>query len=208
VNAAQPAILVYHIPETRSERVIWLLEEMAVPYEVRRLSYRQRDTRKPDFLAINPFGMVPTIGLGAVHIRETGAIFEYLLRRYRSPLAMRPEEAGYVDYLTWLHSAEGTVFQPLVGYIMNTEVLPEPDRIPRLAERCAEVWEFYLAIIDQTIAGRDYLCTERFTAADVLIGHALRIAKASGMLGATYMQARRYLSRLEARPAYRRMLAA
>ena len=122
-------IVVYHIPLTRSERVVWLLEEIGLPYDVHHLSYRSGDLRSTEFLAVNPMGMVPAISVGGMAIRETGAIFEYVLRGHRSSLAIEPGDDRYADYLVWLHSVEATVFQNVAAYIMNTIVLPEAGAI-------------------------------------------------------------------------------
>lgn len=206
--SADDRLLVYHIPFTRSERVVWLLEEIGVPFAVHRLSYRGGDLRKADFLAINPFGMVPTIAVGSAVIRETGAIFEYILRRFENGLTVGPASEGYLTYLTWLHSIEATVIQPLVSCIMHTEVLPEAERLPELARRSLGVWLRHLQIIDQALANRAFVCGEQFTAADVLLGHALRLAHESALIPAEFAASRSYFDRLTQREAYQRMLAA
>jgi glutathione S-transferase len=208
MSSGTSAILVYHIPQTRSERVVWLLEEMGMPYSIRRLSYRDRDMRKPEFLAINPFGMLPTVVVDGVCIRETGAIFEFLLGMQPTALAVNRSEVQYPEYLAWLHSAEATVMQPVVGFIMNTVVLPESERLAEVARRCAATWQDFLQIVNDTLAGRDFLCGTRFTAADILIGHVLRMANSSAMIAESFANARRYLAQLEQRPAYQRMLVA
>ena len=204
---AKAPIVVYHIPETRSERVIWLLEELRAPYEVRRLSYRNKDMRKPEFLAINPLGMVPVISVGGVNIRETGAIVEFLLSRVSGSLAVAPREADYAEYLMWLHSAEATLFQAVANHIMHEEVLPADERIPEVARRGREAWGKYLPALEQRLIGRAFLAAERFTAADLLVGHVLRMAKAGGVLPPDSI-AEAYFKRLESRPAYQRMMAA
>ncbi|MGH8252253.1 MAG: glutathione S-transferase family protein [Steroidobacteraceae bacterium] len=208
IMTSEDQLLVYHIPFTRSERVVWLLEEIGVPYALHRLSYRGGDLRKAEFLGINPFGMVPTIAVGPAVIRETGAIFEYILRRFNNGLTVGPDSEGYLTYLTWLHSIEATVIQPLVSRIMHTEVLPEAERLPEVARRSLGVWLRYLRIIDQALANRAFACGEHFTAVDVLLGHALRLAQESALFPAEFAGSRSYFDRLTQRAAYQRMLGA
>lgn len=197
-------LVVYHIPETRSERVIWLLEELGAPYEVQRLSYRGGDLRSSDFLAVNPFGMVPAISHGDVHLRETGAIFAYLLGLQANPLQVAPGQPGYVDYLHWLHSAEATLFQPLAGFIMHTQVLPEEDRLSRFAEQSLAAWHRFAGILDSHLQLSPFAANGRFSAADVLIGHVLRMARLGELELAPASD--RYLERISARPAFQAML--
>lgn len=200
-------LVVFHIPETRSERVVWLLEEMGAPFTVRRLSYRAREVKAPGFLRINPFGMVPTITDDGVGVWETGAVFEYLLRTRRNELAIAPNTAGYTDYLTWLHAVEPTLFPPIADHIMHEEVLPQDSRIPELARRGRETWSEHLRVIEETLATRAYIAGAHFSAADILLGHTLRMANSAGLLPAFAERAGAYFSSLQGRAAFQRMLA-
>jgi glutathione S-transferase len=196
-------IKLYHAPITRSLRVLWLLEELGLPYELVRLSF-PADLQKPEYLAVNPLGKLPTIEDGEVRMCESGAIVEYLVERYgEGRLAPPPGSPKRAEYLQWLHWSEATAMPSLAEYFQNVMLKPESERIPAVAEEAKGKIARWLGMLDAHLAGRDYLTGSEFTAADVMMGYTVAGAKFAGMTGA-YPNVLAYAARLEERPAFKR----
>ncbi|HZR81522.1 MAG TPA: glutathione S-transferase family protein [Candidatus Binatia bacterium] len=196
-------IKLYHAPMTRSLRVLWLLEELGVPYETVNLAF-PADLQKPDYLARSPLGKVPAIEDGDVRMVESGAIVEYLVEKYGGGrLAPPPGSPRRPEYLQWLHWAEATAMPSLGLYFQNIMIKPENERIPAAAEEAKTNIAKWLAVLDKHLAGRKFVAGDEFTAADVMLGYTVAGAKFSGM-AASYPNVLAYAARLEERPAYQR----
>ncbi len=193
-------IVVHHLNNSRSQRIIWMLEEMGLGYEI---AHHARDpvTRlaPPELLAIHPLGKSPVIEVDGQVVAESGAILEYLVERHgEGRFAPDRTSAAWVDYVQWMHFAEGSAMLPLMLALYTS----------RLGEASAPLWPriqseiaAHLGYIDQRLADRDFLVGDSFTAADAQIVFVLEAASSSGAL-APFAAARRYLSAMQARPAY------
>ncbi|MDX2233707.1 MAG: glutathione S-transferase [Hyphomonadaceae bacterium] len=196
------SIKVHHLNESRSQRILWMLEELALAYEI--VPY-QRDpvTRlAPDSLkAIHPLGKSPVIEDNGRVIAESGAILDYLARWHGSGnFAVRPDSEDWPQYLHWMHYAEGSAMLPLMLqlYTMRLGEAAAP-LMPRIESEIAN----HIGYIDQSVRGREFIVGAAFTAADVQMSFPLEVARAFGKLTA-YPDANAYLDRLHARPAYKR----
>jgi glutathione S-transferase len=199
------AIIVHHLEESRSQRVLWLLEELGLEYEVRRYA-RNEQTRlaPPELKAIHPLGKSPVLQHDGRVLAESGAIIEYFAEREDGGrLAVPPGDPARADYLYWLHFAEGSAMLPLllklyVGLIGEAGA-------PLMQIRIEPEIEAHLAHADSALEGRDYFVAERFTAADIQMSFVLDAAGARGGLSrfANLVRARKSY---QARPAYQRAL--
>jgi glutathione S-transferase len=201
-------LTVFHASKARSVRVLWLLEELGVPHEVRTLTFGPDSLKGAEYLGINPLGRVPAIRDGDVTMVESGAIVEYLLECHGNgrlaPGAGTPERPAY---LQWFHFGEATMLPPLSDLVQHSFLRPEAERIaamvPDAQRRAGEV----LGVLERHLAGRAYVAGE-FSAADIMVGYACAVAKLIGLLGGGYPAAHAYLDRLEARPAFQKAFAA
>jgi len=186
--------------------VRWLLEELGdVPYAVE--AKTPGTLKTPEYLRIHPLGAVPAVRDGDVTMFESGAIVEWLLERYgKGRLAPPPGTPARAAYLQWLHFGEATMAPPLVDVLLHTMFLPEAERVPAVAERGRARFRQLLDVLEARLAGREHLCGD-FTAADVMVGYAVGLARMLGLGtdGPPGVQA--YFERLAARPAYRRAIA-
>jgi glutathione S-transferase len=212
-------VLVHHLNNSRSQRVLWLLEELGVPYEVRRY---ERDAKTmlapPELLAVHPLGKSPVIVDGDVTVAESGAIVEYLIDRYGAgrliPAAGTPER---LRYTYWLHYAEGSAMPPLLLKLVFDRVAkaPVPWPISAVARRIAGTVQSTF-IGPQLKRHLDYLETEltahawfaggQFTAADVQMSFPLEAAVSRAGLNTSRPHLMAYLDRIHARDAYKRAL--
>lgn len=191
----------YHAPGTRSIRIIWLMEELGLPYELERLGLREPSMRTPEYLQKHPLGRVPTLEDSDVMLFESGAIVQYLLEKYGNgrlqPASDSPE---FPKYLQWFHFAEGTIMPPVMTIIVETKFLPPEMRSDTHVERAKTVATGILSAVEQGLEGREYIAGE-FSAADIMAGSATTAAVNFGADISDKPNIAAYIERLNARPA-------
>lgn len=197
-------IVVHHLNDSRSQRILWLLEELAQPYELRRYE-RDAVTRlaPPELLAVHPLGKSPTVEDGGRVLIESGAIVDHLIRRYGAGSALRPAEtdAAFIDYQQWLHYAEGSAMLPLMLRLYTARLgeaaLPLK---PRIDSELA----LHLGFVERALQGRDWLLGDfGFSGADVQMSF---VGEAIGKQRAKFPNIEAWVRRFQQRDAYRRAL--
>lgn len=212
-------ITVHHLNNSRSQRVLWLLEELAVEYEVKRYQRDAKTMLAPaELLAVHPLGKSPVIVDGAVTVAESGAIVEYLIGRYGGgrliPPAGTPER---LRYSYWLHYAEGSAMPPLLLKLIFDRVAngPAPWPISVVARRIAATVQGafigpqlkrHLDYMEAELASHTWFAGEEFTAADVQMSFPLEAAKSRAGLNAGRPHLWNFLDRIHSRDAYKRAL--
>jgi len=200
-------ITIYHLDSSRSERIVWLMEELALPYRLE-LFKRQPTGAAPDTLkSIHALGRAPIIRDGETVLAESGAIVDYIIHRYgQGRLAVAPESQDYARYLYWLHFAEGSLMAVLIVPLVLTRV-PEGTASPagvRMLERMRQT----LVYIDAELAKASYFAGDTFSAADLMMTFpftTMRLFLNYDL--APYPNILAFLARIEARPAYRKAMA-
>ena len=196
-------LVVHHLNESRSHRILWLLEELALPYEVRRYA-RNPQTRlaPPELAAVSPMGKAPALQLedGRVLI-ESGAIIETVIRRLGGGRLQPPDNSAEYDaYIQWLHYAEGSAMLPLMLHLyagrLGEAAAP---LMPRIEGEIAN----HLGFLDRSLQGRASLVGDGLTGADIQMSF---VAEMAGVLGkrAAYPALDAWVRALQQRPAYRR----
>ena len=212
-------IVVHHLNNSRSQRILWLLEELGVPYEVKRY---QRNAKTmlapPELRAVHPLGKSPVITDGAHTLAESGAIIEYLAGKYGEgkliPAAGTPER---LRYTYWLHYAEGSAMPPLLLKLIFDRVEKGPmpffaKPIARAIARKAKSSfiepniKTHLDFMEGELANSAWFAGKEFSAADIQMSFPLEAAKSRGGLDATRPWLLGFLERIHARPAYLRAL--
>ena len=212
-------LTIHHLENSRSQRILWLLEELGIDYEIKRYERdRKTSLAPPELLAIHPLGKSPVITDDDVTVAESGAIVEYLVNHYDDgrllPAEGTPERLAYTY---WLHYSEGT-FMPLMilSLIMNRiETAPMPFFIKPIAKGIvAKVRGGYLDpnvernldFMEATLAESDWFCGEDMSAADVMMSFALEAAEVRTDLTTDYPHLGDCLERIRALPAYQAAL--
>ena len=192
----------HHLVNSRSQRILWLLEELGLDYE---LVVYPRDPKTnfapPELKAIHPLGKSPVLEDGGRLLAESGAIIDSVVRRHgQGRLAPAPDSADYDTYVHWLHYAEGSAMLPLIlsVYMGRLGEAGAP-----LQPRISGEVKNHLGYIAGALEGRDYLVGNTFSAADIQLSFVLETAKHLGAL-APFPNIGVYLERLHARPAYQR----
>ena len=212
-------VVVHHLNNSRSQRVLWLLEELGVAYQVKRY---ERDAKTmlapPELLAVHPLGKSPVIVDGDVTVAESGAIVDYLIDRYGAGRLIPP--AGTPDrlrYTYWLHYAEGSAMPPLLLKLVFDRVAkaPAPWPISAVARRIAGTVQDnfigpqlkrHLDYMEAELAANAWFAGEGFTAADVQMSFPLEAAVSRAGLNASRPHLMAFLDRIHARDAYQRAL--
>ena len=198
------AITLYHSRHTRSMRCIWALEEMGLDYELVTLEFPPRVHHK-DFKAINPLGTVPYLIDADLAMTESCAIVQYLVERYGpTPLAVRADEPDYGAYLNWLYRADATLTFPLALVFRYRDLETPERRSPQVAEDYRRWFLGRLRSVEAATVEREYLCADRFTAADLCVAYALYFANRLGLEEAFTPNVRSWWDRVTARPAFRK----
>jgi glutathione S-transferase len=197
----------YHCKQARSFRVLWMLEELGLEYELHTLPFPPRVFAR-DYLSVNPLGTIPLYVEGDARMTESSMICHWIATRHDSPkLWISPDEPGHAAYLNFVSYGEATLTFPLAVHFRYTQVEAEPRRIPQAAEDYRLFFIGRLKLMEPVLAlGTPWLCGERFTAADISVGYALRFARTLHLEAAFKPQVAQYLDRLERRDGFQRAL--
>jgi glutathione S-transferase len=197
-------LTLHHLNDSRSQRILWLLEELGAPYEMKGYQ-RNAKTRlaPPELEQIHPLGKSPVITDGEIKIAESGAIVDYIIRRYGKG-AMMPAigSADYEVYNEWLHYAEGSAMLPLMLnlYVSRLKEAGHPLH-PRIDSEIAN----HLGHVDSALGGREFFVGSSLTGADIQMSFVGDMAKVYDRLG-PYPNLSAWLSRMHARPAFQRSI--
>jgi glutathione S-transferase len=212
-------IVLHHLNNSRSQRILWLLEELGVPYEIKRY---QRDPKTmlapPELRAVHPLGKSPVITDGELTLAESGAIIEYLADRYGTGTlipAHGTSERLRCNY--WLHYAEGSAMPPLLLKLVfrRVETAPMPFFVKPIAKGIAHKAQYgfvdpqlklHLDYLEGELGKSAWFGGDAFSAADIQLSFPLEAFAARGGLDASYPRLSAFLQRIHARPAYQRAL--
>ena len=196
-------MVVHHLRPSRAERILWLLEEIGLDYEVVTYERTPAFRSPPDLFEVHPLGKSPVVVKGDLVLVESGAIVEYLVENYAQDLAPKPGDPARIPYLQWLHWSEGSAAAWLVmDLVVNSGLAPGLDPGPLAQSLPAEIGRA-LDWVESELAGRAFACGEAFTAADPMLGWTLGFARDRGHAGER-PAILAYLERIEARPALER----
>jgi glutathione S-transferase len=219
VSYNERMVVVHHLNNSRSQRVLWLLEELGVPYEVKRY---ERDTKTmlapPALLQVHPLGKSPVIVDGTVTVAESGAIIEYLVDKYSGGRLIPPVgSAQRLRYTYWLYYAEGSAMPPLLMKLIFDRVAanPAPWPISAIARRIAATVQNsfigpnlkrHLDYMEAELGTHTWFAGEQFTAADVQMSFPVEAAALRAGLNSSRPKLMAFLERIHARDAYKRAL--
>jgi glutathione S-transferase len=210
-------ITVHHLNNSRSQRVLWLLEELGLPYDIKH--YQRNATTNlapPELLKVHPLGKSPVLTDGDVTMAETGAIIEYLVECADGKLRPGAGTPEHRRYTYWLHFAEGSAMPPLVMTLVLGRIKKAgPFFVKPIARRIADgVLDSFvmpnikrqLDFMEAELAARPWFTGNEFSAADVQMSFPLEVAAVRGGLGARYPKLIDFLARIHARPTYQAAL--
>lgn len=189
-------------PNSRAGRIVWLLEELGLEYELNKMAFHPKDLKSEEHRRRHPLGRVPVLEDGDVSIFESGAIIEYVMARYGDgglkPAVDAPE---FPEYLQWFHYCEGMVMPPINTIMVHSVLLPPDRRDPEVLAQAQRLLARSVAPVDAALEGRAYLIGD-FSAADLMLGHAIFMANRLGQVSDEMKNLKAYVKRIEARPAF------
>jgi glutathione S-transferase len=211
-------ITVHHLENSRSQRVLWLLEELGVPYQVKRYE-RNRKTMlaPPELLAVHPLGKSPVITDGEHTVAESGAITEYLVETYgKGQLSPERGTAEFLRYRYWLHYAEGSIMPLMVmTLIFNRMPVSAPLLVRPLVKGIANGVQkqflgpqlaLHLGYIERELEKNEWFVGDQFSAADIIMSFPLEAAMSRGGIGDSHPRISAFVERIHARPGYQEAL--
>jgi glutathione S-transferase len=201
-------ITLYHCHAARSFRPLWMLEEMGLAYDLKMLPFPPRVFAK-EYLSINPLGTIPFMIDGETRMTESSGICHYLGTRHGpTPLVVGMDEPAYGAFLNWMYFSDATLTFPQTLVLRYTQLEPEERRNPQVATDYAKWFLGRLRAVEAATATAETLVADRFTAADIVIGYALRLAATIGLARDFGPNVSAYWQRLQQRDAYKKAVAA
>jgi glutathione S-transferase len=198
---------IYFAPNTRAVRVVWLFEELGLPYELEFFKLGDASMRSPAYLGIHPLGRVPTLVDDKVTIFESGAILQYVLAKYGNG-RLTPDVGSqeFPAYLQWFHFAEAMIMPPINTIVVETVLLSPERRNQVNVDRATKLLSRMLTSVDAAVRGREFLAGT-FSAADIMLGQACMAAARVGADFSGQPDLSAYLNRLRDRPAFKKASA-
>ena len=190
-------------PNSRAGRIVWLLEELELPYEINKMAFHPKDLKSDYHRERHPLGRVPVLDDGDIRIYESGAIVEYILERHKNG-GLKPEvdSPNYPNYLQWFHYCEGMVMPPINTIIVQTILLPPERQDETVLGQAQRLLSKSLAPVEETLEGNDYLIGD-FSAADVMLGHSCFMSNRLGCVNEEMKNLKSYVERITERPAFK-----
>lgn len=194
-------ITLYHCPGARSFRILWMLEELGLDYRLETMGFPPR-VHAPEYLERNPLGTVPLMTEDEETLFDSAAMLIYLAPRGDGALALKPDEPGYGEWLSWIVYGESDLTMPLATALRYSMFLPEDQRQPAVAADQAGLFIERAARAAKRLESAPYLSGDRFTAADIAVGYALLLSRFIGAHKQWPASLRDYWTRLKERPAF------
>lgn len=207
------ALKLWHCAGSRSIRPLWTLLEMGLDFELETMQFPPRFVH-PGYTELNPIGTVPYFTDSSdpdnlVSMTESTGISQYLVDKYGpTDLAVMPSEPAYGEYLNWLHRSDATLTFPQTLVLRYTVLEPEATRLPKVAEDYTKWFFSRLRSVELALSdGREFLCADRFTLADISVGFALHFADLLSLKGGFKSHTLAYYERLKQRPSFQKSIA-
>lgn len=194
-------IRLYHCPGARSFRVLWMLHELGLDYELDTMAFPPR-VHAPDYLDRNPLGTVPFMTDGEETLFDSAAMLIYLSGRGDGALALRPDEPGYGEWLSWIVYGEADLTAPLAAMLRYSVFLPEDQRQPAVVADQQRLFLDRAMRAAKRLESAPWLSGNRFTAADISVGYALLLSRFLGVHKHWPAPFNDYWARIRERPAF------
>ena len=190
-------------PNCRAGRVLWLLEELGLEYELNRMDFHPKDLKSDEHKARHPLGRVPVLDDGDIQIWESGAIIDYILERHKNGgLKPSADDERFPKYLQWFHYCEGMVMPPINTIIVHTLLLPPDRRDETVLAQGKRLLTKSLEPVNEVLAGKDYLIGN-FSGADIMLGHACFMSNRLGCVPDELTNLKSYVGRIASRPSFK-----
>ncbi|MGM3159799.1 glutathione S-transferase family protein [Dickeya undicola] len=190
-------IRLHHLNDSRSMRILWLLEEAQLPYELICYQRNPQTQLAPEALkAIHPLGKSPVVEIDGKVIAESGAIVEYIIGKYAPQLAPDEQDASYADYLQWIHFAESSAMLPVLLKVFNQFEKNTGQTLNFLDDYAEVEFKKVFSYLNDYLASREFIVGQRLTGADFMLGFVVKLVTERFNLGQQYPHILRYSQRI------------
>ena len=197
---------VHFVAGTRAGRVVWLLEELGLEYEVNIMPFTKEGLKSAEHRSRHALGRVPVLEDGDISIFESGAIIDYVLERHKNGgLKPSSDSSEFPLYLQWYHYCEGMVMPPMNQIVVQTILLPPDRRDETVLNQAKNLLTKSLAPVNENLANNDYLIGD-FSGADLMLGHSCFMANRLGCVSEEMQNIKDYVARINARPAFQKAI--
>lgn len=195
-------LTLHFAPNSRAGRIVWLLEELGLAYNINKMSFHPKDLKSDAHRARHPLGRIPVLEDGDVSLYESGAIVDYILERHKNG-GLKPavDDSRFPAYLQWFHYCEGMVMPPMNTIVVHTLLLPEDRRDATVLGQAQRLLTKALMPVEANLADKDYLIGD-FSGADIMLGHACFMSNRVGSVSDDMPNLKTYVSRITDRPAF------
>lgn len=192
----------HHAPTSRAGRIIWLLEELEIKYELNSMKFHPSDLKSDEHRKRHPLGRVPVLEDGDIILYESGAIVEYILEKH-APGKLKPavHTELYPQYLQWFHYCEGMVMPPINTIVVQTIILPKERQNQEALSQAQKLLGKSLMPVDQNLEGKEYLIGD-FSGADIMLGHAIYMSNKLGCVSDDLNNIKNYIEKIKSRPHF------
>jgi glutathione S-transferase len=198
---------VHFVANTRAGRVVWLLEELGLEYEVNNIPFTKEGLKSPEHRARHALGRVPVLEDGEISIFESGAIIDYILERHKNGgLKPSADDVNFPYYLQWYHYCEGMVMPPMNQIVVQTLLLPPDRRDEVVLAQAKTLLTKTLMPVNENLKDKEYLIGN-FSAADLMLGHACFMANRLGCVNGEMKNIIQYVERISNRPAFQKAIS-
>lgn len=194
---------VHFAPNSRAGRIIWLLEELELPYEVNKMAFHPKDLKTEEHRKRHPLGRIPVLDDGDIRIYESGAIVEYVIERHKNG-GLKPHinSDEFPQYLQWFHYCEGMVMPPINTIVVQTILLPEERRDETVLKQAKNLLTKSLIPVDENLENKKFLIGD-FSGADIMLGHACYMSNMMGCVTDSMVSLKDYVNRISERPSFK-----
>ena len=197
---------VHFVAGTRAGRVVWLLEELGLEYEVNIMPFTKEGLKSAEHRSRHALVRVPVLEDGDISIFESGAIIDYVLERHKNGgLKPSSDSSEFPFYLQWYHYCEGMVMPPMNQIVVQTILLPPDRRDETVLNQAKNLLTKSLAPVNENLANNDYLIGD-FSGADLMLGHSCFMANRLGCVSEEMQNIKDYVARINARPAFQKAI--
>ena len=194
---------VHFAPNSRAGRIIWLLEELELPYEVNKMAFHPKDLKTEEHRKRHPLGRIPVLDDGDIRIYESGAIVEYIIERHKNG-GLKPDihSDKFPQYLQWFHYCEGMVMPPINTIVVQTILLPKERRDETVLKQAKNLLTKALIPVDENLENKKFLIGD-FSGADIMLGHACFMSNMMGCITDNMINLKEYINRISERSSFK-----
>jgi len=197
-------LTLHHAPNSRAGRIVWLLEELGLSYNLNSMAFHPKELKSDEHRARHPLGRIPVLDDDDVTIYESGAIVEYIVARHTDG-GLKPavDSPLFPEYLQWFHYCEGMIMPPVNTIVVQTILLPPERQNKQALGQAQKLLAKSVAPVNDALEGREYMLGD-FSAVDIMLGHACYMSRRLGSVSEDMTNLQAYLDRIEARPAFQK----